>query len=159
MAKCFPNARIARVDRDSTRKKDALSDVLTQVQQGDIDILLGTQMLAKGHHFPRVTLVAILDADSGLLSSDFRAPERLAQLLTQVSGRAGREHLPGEVFLQTHHPDHPLLMEWLQGGYPHFAQKAMRDRAALKLTPVRPHDIVARRVIQTRSTDGFFKRH
>ncbi|MFI4955665.1 MAG: primosomal protein N' [Gammaproteobacteria bacterium] len=135
LTKCFPHARIARVDRDSTRKKNALTDVLDQVHAGEIDILLGTQMLAKGHHFPKVTLVAILDADSGLLSSDFRAPERLAQLLTQVSGRAGREHLPGEVFVQTHHPDHPLLMEWLQGGYTHFAKKAMIERSQLSLPP------------------------
>ncbi len=135
LEKCFPQARIARVDRDSTRKKNAFMDVLTQMQAGDIDILLGTQMLAKGHHFPRVTLVSILDADSGLLSSDFRAPERLAQLLTQVSGRAGREHLPGEVLLQTHHPDHPLLLNWLEGGYTHFAQTAMRERESLSLPP------------------------
>lgn len=135
LIKCFPHARIARVDRDSTRKKDALSDVLDKVHAGEIDILLGTQMLAKGHHFPRVTLVAILDADSGLLSTDFRAPERLAQLLTQVSGRAGREQLPGEVYVQTHHPDHPLLQEWLHGGYAHFAVKAMAERSQLALPP------------------------
>lgn len=135
LTKVFPEAHIARVDRDSTRKKNALSDMIDQVHAGHIDILLGTQMLAKGHHFPRVTLVAILDADSGLLSTDFRAAERLAQLLTQVSGRAGRETLPGEVFIQTHHPDHPLLQEWLQGGYAQFADKALAERAALALPP------------------------
>jgi primosomal protein N' (replication factor Y) (superfamily II helicase) len=131
----FPAASIARIDRDSTRKKDALADIIEKINHREFNILLGTQMLAKGHHFPFVTLVAIIDADSGLLSSDFRAAERMAQLLTQVSGRAGREHLPGEVIVQTHHPEHPLLQQLLHEGYGPFAQSALAERAAMQLPP------------------------
>lgn len=131
----FPLAKIARIDRDNTRKKDALNEVIEKINQREFDILLGTQMLAKGHHFPFVTLVAIIDSDSGLLSSDFRAAERMAQLLTQVSGRAGREHLPGEVIIQTHHPEHPLLQQLLNEGYESFAQSALQERAAMQLPP------------------------
>lgn len=131
----FPKARIARIDRDSTSRKHALEQTLDKINQREYDILLGTQMLAKGHHFPYVTLVAILDADSGLLSNDFRALERLAQLLTQVSGRAGRAHLPGEVLIQTHHPDHPLLQSLVNEGYASFAEAALQERAAAHLPP------------------------
>lgn len=131
----FPEAKIARIDRDSTRKKEALSNMIEQINQRNFNILLGTQMLAKGHHFPYVTLVAVIDADSGLLSSDFRASERMAQLLTQVAGRAGREHLPGEVIVQTHHPEHPLLQVLLSEGYPSFARSSLAERAGLALPP------------------------
>lgn len=135
LQKRFPDAAIARIDRDSTRKKEALSDMIDKINQREFNILLGTQMLAKGHHFPYVTLVAIIDADSGLLSTDFRAAERMAQLLTQVSGRAGRAHLSGEVIVQTHHPEHPLLQQLLNEGYPTFAQSALQERAAMALPP------------------------
>jgi primosomal protein N' (replication factor Y) len=135
LQKRFPKASIARIDRDSTRKKQALSEMINKINQREFNILLGTQMLAKGHHFPYVTLVAIIDADSGLLSADFRASERMAQLLTQVSGRAGREHLAGEVIVQTHHPEHPLLQQLLTEGYPAFAQSALQERALMALPP------------------------
>lgn len=135
LQKHFPQAAIARIDRDSTRKKEALSEMIDKINQREFNILLGTQMLAKGHHFPFVTLVAIMDADSGLLSADFRAAERMAQLLTQVSGRAGREHLAGEVIVQTHHPEHPLLQQLIHEGYPAFAQSSLQERAAMQLPP------------------------
>ncbi|MCV5231564.1 helicase-related protein, partial [Escherichia coli] len=91
-------------------------------------ILIGTQMLAKGHHFPNVTLVALLDVDGSLYSSDFRASERLAQLFIQVAGRAGRASKPGEVVLQTHHPEHSLLQALLEKDYRHFAMTALEER-------------------------------
>jgi len=100
----FPDARLARVDRDSIKHKGDLERVLTEIQSGGIDILLGTQLLAKGHHFPQVTLVGILDVDSGLFSTDFRSTERMAQIIVQVAGRAGREEKSGSVILQTRHP-------------------------------------------------------
>lgn len=131
----FPNTGIIRIDRDSTRRKDALEQVIEKVNAREYGILLGTQLLAKGHHFPYVTLVGVIDADSALLSTDFRASERMAQLLTQVFGRAGREHLPGAVIIQTHHPEHPMLKELLSVGYDGFAQSCLKERALMKLPP------------------------
>ena len=93
-------------------------------------------MLAKGHHFPDVTLVGILDADHGLFSTDFRASERMAQLIVQVAGRAGRHERPGQVVIQTRHPDHPLLQLLVRQGYPAFARAALRERHAARLPPV-----------------------
>ncbi|MDP6190986.1 MAG: primosomal protein N', partial [Gammaproteobacteria bacterium] len=107
LEKCFPNTKILRVDRDSTRKKGAMQAVFDVADSGEPCILIGTQMLAKGHHFADVTLVAVLDADSGLFSPDFRSHERMGQLLTQVAGRSGRGDLPGKVVIQTHQPQHP----------------------------------------------------
>jgi primosomal protein N' (replication factor Y) len=132
----FPEARIERIDRDTTRRKGSLEGVLERVSRGEAEILVGTQMLAKGHHFPRVTLAAVVDADGGLFSTDFRAPERMAQLITQVAGRAGRGDLPGEVLIQTHHPAHPFLRTLLQRGYAHFAQAALAEREAAGLPPL-----------------------
>ncbi len=131
----FPEAPIIRIDRDSMRKKGSLSDAIDKINRNECQILLGTQILAKGHHFPQVTLVGIIDADIGLMSSDFRATERMAQLLTQVSGRAGREHLSGEVYIQTHHPEHPLLQQLLQDNYVGFSQTALDERRAMQLPP------------------------
>ncbi|HAS8133916.1 TPA: primosomal protein N', partial [Vibrio vulnificus] len=102
----FPDYKAIRIDRDSTRRKGSLESALEAIRKGEYQILIGTQMLAKGHHFPDVTLVALLDVDGSLYSSDFRASERLAQLFIQVAGRAGRASKPGEVILQTHHPEH-----------------------------------------------------
>jgi len=135
LGKFFPQAKIVRIDRDSTQRKGSLESVLRQVTCGNIDILLGTQMLAKGHHFPKVTLVGILDVDAGLYSTDFRASERLAQLVVQVAGRAGREQKPGKVVLQTRHPDHPLLMALIQKGYRGFIDNALSERKAALLPP------------------------
>ncbi len=131
----FPDARIDRVDRDSTRRKGALQEVLDGIHSGSTNILVGTQMLAKGHHFPNVTLVGILDADGGLFGVDFRAAERMAQLLVQVAGRAGRGQRPGRVLIQTHHPDHPLLKVLVRGGYRHFGAAALSEREQAALPP------------------------
>ncbi|MCW8924055.1 MAG: primosomal protein N', partial [Gammaproteobacteria bacterium] len=112
----FPDIHINRIDRDTTRRKGALEDKLQQAHAGGASILVGTQMLAKGHDFPNVTLVGVLDTDQALYSPDFRAAEHLAQLVIQVAGRAGRAEKPGEVLIQTHHPDHPLLQTLLHQG-------------------------------------------
>ncbi|QSA99182.1 primosomal protein N' [Methylococcus sp. EFPC2] len=131
----LPHARVARIDRDSTRRKGSLDRLLEDARNGEIDILLGTQMLAKGHHFPKVTLVGILDVDTGFYSQDFRAGEHTAQLIMQVAGRAGRESQPGLVVLQTRHPDHPLLQDLLRAGYPAYAEAALQERRAAALPP------------------------
>jgi primosomal protein N' (replication factor Y) len=131
----FPSARIARIDRDTVRRKGALEKALARVQEGEADILIGTQMLAKGHHFPNVTLVGVVDADGGLFSADFRAGEHLAQRILQVAGRAGRGDRPGEVLVQSHHPDHPLLRALLEDGYPAFAATALAERREAGLPP------------------------
>ncbi len=131
----FPNELVLRIDRDTTRRKGQLEGALSDAQSGKARILLGTQMLAKGHHFPDVTLAAILDADQGLFGSDFRASERMAQLIIQVAGRAGRADKPGEVIIQTHHPDHPLLRQLVEQGYPAFAEAALRERQDTLLPP------------------------
>ena len=135
LARQFPGVSCVRIDRDSTRRKGRLEDLLAQAASGAARILLGTQMLAKGHHFPGVTLVGILEADQGLFSADFRAGERLAQQVIQVAGRAGRAERPGEVLIQTHHPQHPLLQQLVQAGYPAFALAALAERQAAALPP------------------------
>jgi primosomal protein N' (replication factor Y) len=135
LAKLFPKARTLRIDRDSTRRKGSLEGMLDKIQAGEVDILLGTQMLAKGHHFPNVTLVGILDVDGGLFSHDFRAGERTAQMIVQVAGRAGREERPGQVLLQTRQPDHPLLRKLIREGYPVFAAAALLERYEAGLPP------------------------
>ncbi len=131
----FPEVPLARIDRDSTRRKGELDRLLAAVRGGETRILLGTQMLAKGHDFPGVTLVGILDLDQSLYAADFRAPERTAQLIVQVAGRAGRAERPGRVILQTRHPQHPLLQSLLREGYPGFAEVALAERAAARLPP------------------------
>ncbi|WP_257279862.1 MULTISPECIES: primosomal protein N' [unclassified Endozoicomonas] len=131
----FPNTPLIRVDRDSTRRKNALSEILDTIHTGKPCILLGTQMLAKGHHFPDVTLVAIVNADSGLFSSDFRGLEKTGQLILQVAGRAGREKKPGHVIIQTHNPQHPALQMLVSQPYSRFADSLMSERKQLKLPP------------------------
>ncbi len=131
----FPGARVARIDRDSLRRKGAMEQAFADARSGRSQILVGTQMLAKGHHFPDVTLVGILDADGGLFSADFRGPERMAQLLLQVAGRAGRAEKPGRVLVQTHHPEHPLLQMLIHRGYSAFAVAALQERREAGLPP------------------------
>ncbi|CAH0991845.1 Primosomal protein N' [Sinobacterium norvegicum] len=131
----FPDYPVLRVDRDTVSRKGELEQLLEQVNGGAPCILVGTQMLAKGHHFPNVTLVAIADADAGFFSSDFRGAERISQLLVQVAGRAGRAELPGRVLIQTHHPEQPLLLELLQRGYHGVAQSLLVERQVLSLPP------------------------
>src|SRR4029077_11558536 len=108
LAMRFPGISIARLDRDVVRRRGDLDEVVRRMSSGEARILVGTQMVTKGHDFPNVTLVVVLNADQGLFSADFRAPERLAQTIVQVAGRAGRGSRPGEVFIQTEFPGHPL---------------------------------------------------
>jgi primosomal protein N' (replication factor Y) len=128
LARLFPEAPLARLDRDTATARGAMEAVLGRVHRGEARILVGTQMLTKGHHFPEVSLVVILDADQGLFASDFRATERLAQTITQVAGRAGRAARPGEVLIQTQFPEHPLLMRLITEGYEGFAASALQER-------------------------------
>jgi primosomal protein N' (replication factor Y) len=131
----FPATPILRIDRDTTRRKGAMQAMLDQIKQGESQILVGTQMLAKGHHFPNLTLVGLLDADYGLFSADFRAAERLGQLVLQVAGRAGRAERQGEVLIQTHHPESPLLQSLLSHDYGRFAKALLAEREAANLPP------------------------
>ncbi len=135
LTRLFPDTRIIRVDRDSTRRKHDLDDLLAEVHTGRSCILTGTQMLAKGHHFPGVTLVVVLDADGGLFSADFRGQEHMAQLLVQVAGRAGRAEAPGEVVIQTRHSTHETLQTLINHGYPQFAQTLLQERHAAGMPP------------------------
>jgi primosomal protein N' (replication factor Y) len=131
----FAGMGIARIDRDTTRRKGALQNLLNSVHDGSSRILVGTQMLAKGHHFPEVTLVGMVDVDQGLFSADFRATERMAQLIVQVAGRAGRAEKPGQVLIQTHHPQHHLLRVLLEQDYAAFAEAALEERQQAHLPP------------------------
>lgn len=133
----FPGYPVLRIDRDSTARKDAMQQLLARVHSGAPCLLVGTQMLAKGHHFPDVTLVAILDADGGLFSADFRGPERMAQMITQVAGRAGRADKPGQVLIQTHMAEHPLLQDLCGPGYPAIAASELALRHSAGLPPCR----------------------
>lgn len=135
LERVLPEARVVRIDRDAIRHRNRFEHALEAVHEGKVDILLGTQMLAKGHHFPKVTLAAILDADAALYSVDFRAGERLAQLVVQVAGRAGRAERAGRVILQTRHPDHPILHALIRGGYAAYAAIALAEREAAGLPP------------------------
>jgi len=128
LGRLFPKSVIARIDRDSVRRKGELEAALARVNTGEVNILVGTQMLTKGHHFPDVSLVVIVNADQGLFGTDFRASERLAQSIVQVAGRAGRAERSGEVLIQTEFPEHPLLGSLLSGGYSSFAEQALGER-------------------------------
>jgi primosomal protein N' (replication factor Y) len=131
----FPDAQLARLDRDATTKRGSLANVLADVEHGRTRILVGTQMLAKGHDFPNVTLVGVLNADQGLFGTDFRSNERLAQTIIQVAGRAGRADRPGEVLIQTHFPGHPLFGCLLAQDYARFADLALIERRAADWPP------------------------
>ncbi|WP_426712383.1 primosomal protein N' [Cronobacter muytjensii] len=142
LAPLFPGVPLSRIDRDTTSRKGALEQQLAEVHRGGARILIGTQMLAKGHHFPDVTLVALLDVDGALFCADFRSAERFAQLYTQVAGRAGRAGKQGEVVLQTHHPEHPLLQTLLHQGYDAFADQALAERSSVWLPPYSSHILI-----------------
>jgi len=131
----FPDEQVVRIDRDVVQHKGALDAALYQVHCGVAKIIIGTQMIAKGHHFTGVTLVAVVDVDSALYSVDFRALERLGQVVTQVAGRAGRAAKPGEVYLQTHHPHHPMLRLLLTAGYHALAKKLLVERQQMGWPP------------------------
>src|SRR5205814_3738864 len=132
----WPSARVARLDRDAIRRRGALHALLARFRGGEIDVLVGTQRIAKGHDFPRVTLVGVVDADVGLGLPDFRAAERTFQLLTQVAGRAGRADLAGEVILQSHWPDHYALQFACAQDYDAFFEREMEFRRTMAYPPV-----------------------
>ncbi|MBN8482538.1 MAG: primosomal protein N', partial [Xanthomonadales bacterium] len=135
LAERFPNVPVVRIDRDSTRTRGGRDALLDGLDAEGARILVGTQMLAKGHDLSGLTLVVVVGVDEGLYSVDFRAGERLGQLIVQVAGRAGRADRPGSVILQTHHPQHPLLAALLEGGYPMLARRLLAERAAASLPP------------------------
>jgi len=131
----FPDVPVLRFDRDSVTKKGDFERLSDQVKTGEPCMLVGTQMLAKGHHFPKVTLAVIVNLDQALYSADYRALERMGQLMIQVAGRAGRDQLPGEVILQTHYPQHEYLLTLLSAGYEAFATDICSDRQIACLPP------------------------
>jgi primosomal protein N' (replication factor Y) (superfamily II helicase) len=131
----FPDQALMRLDRDTASRPEQLDAIVEAVLSGAARILVGTQMVTKGHHFPGISLVVVLNADQGLFSTDFRAAERLAQTIVQVAGRAGRERIQGEVLIQTEYPEHPLLQSLLSGGYEGFAATAMLEREAARWPP------------------------
>lgn len=135
LKKQFPDTSVVRIDRDTTSRKHAMENLVADVHRGEPCILVGTQMLAKGHHFPDVTLVAVLDADGGLFSADFRGPEKMGQLLIQVAGRAGRASKPGRVVIQTHQPEHPLINALTQRSYSQYAEQLLPERELSHLPP------------------------
>jgi primosomal protein N' (replication factor Y) len=134
--KTCPDARVARLDRDAIRRKGALSSLLSRFRDGAIDILVGTQMIAKGHDFPRVTLVGVVSADVGLGLADFRAAERTFQLLTQVAGRAGRGDQLGEAIVQTLYPDHYSIQMACRQDFPAFYERELQFRRAMRYPPL-----------------------
>jgi primosomal protein N' (replication factor Y) len=131
----FPQQRISRIDSDSTQRKGAMDEALAQATEGRADILVGTQMLSKGHHFPNLTLVGIINADQGLFGTDFRSSERLAQSIIQVAGRAGRESRAGEVLIQTAYPEHAFWATLINGGYDKIATDALHEREETRWPP------------------------
>ena len=135
LAQLFPGVPLERIDRDAVRHKGALEAALDRVTSGAVRLLVGTQMLTKGHHFPEVGLVVVLNADQGLFGTDFRASERLAQAIVQVAGRAGRAERAGEVLIQTEYPEHPLLTQLISGGYDAFARAALEERRSARWPP------------------------
>jgi primosomal protein N' (replication factor Y) len=154
LAKRFPDVPVLRIDRGTTQRRDALEMLLREFGEKP-GILVGTQMLAKGHDLPNLTLVAVVGVDEGLFSADFRAPEKLAQLLIQVAGRAGRAALPGEVLLQTHHPQHPLLETLLNGGYHAFAEAELAQREAAGFPPFAHLALLRAEAKQIEATHAF----
>ena len=131
----YPGRQVMRIDSDSTQRKGAMGEALQRATRGEADILVGTQMLSKGHHFPKLTLVGIVNADQGLFGTDFRSDERLAQSIIQVAGRAGRESRVGEVIIQTAFPAHPFWKRLMEGGYPRVAHDALEERRAANWPP------------------------
>jgi primosomal protein N' (replication factor Y) len=151
----LPGERVLRVDRDSARSAARLEAALAEIELGQPAVLVGTQLLAKGHDWPMLTLAVIADADAGLFSPDFRAPERLAQLLTQVAGRAGRGTRAGTVLVQTRQPQHPFWARWLGGGYAAVAQAELDERRAGALPPFRHQALLAAEARDPAALDAF----
>jgi len=157
LAEAFPAARIARIDRDSTRSRGAFAAMRDQMSANELDILIGTQMLAKGHDFPRLTLVGVLGADNALYSADFRATERLAALLMQVAGRAGRAGLPGEVIIQTDFPDHTVYAAINAHDYGRLAAGLLAERKIAQLPPFTHIAVLAAEAHHRADVDDFLR--
>jgi primosomal protein N' (replication factor Y) len=157
LQRLFPETPVIRVDRDTTRRKEAMEQIMRRIHSTPSCILVGTQMLAKGHHFPRVTLVAILDADAGLFSADFRGMEKMAQLILQVAGRAGREDRPGRVLMQTYHADHPRIRSLIQQGYLAFAEQELQDRETALLPPFSHYALLRAEAVAPGRADAFLQ--
>ncbi len=155
LAERFPAARIVRVDRDSTQRRGAFAAIRDSVDAGEVDILVGTQMLAKGHDFARLTLVGVVGADHALYSADFRATERLGALLFQVAGRAGRADLPGEVIVQTRFPEHALFQALLRHDYDGLAAALMEERRVAGLPPFARLALLSAEAPEREAVDGF----
>jgi primosomal protein N' (replication factor Y) len=155
VAELYPAARVVRVDRDSTRRKDTFAAMRNAIAVGEVDILIGTQMLAKGHDFQRLTLVGIMGADNALYSGEFRATERLFALLEQVAGRAGRGALPGEVLVQTDFADHPVYTALVSHDYDRFAATLLAERRSLGLPPFAHLVLLCAEAKQAEALDAF----
>lgn len=149
--------RVLRVDRDTVRSAAQWKNTLARIRTGAPCVMVGTQMLSKGHDFPNLTLVVVVNVDASFFSLDFRAPEKLAQLLVQVSGRAGRKDRPGEVLIQTHFPDHPLFQQLFRHGYEAFAEAELHQRAAAGFPPASSMAIVRARSRDTRRVEDFLQ--
>ena len=135
MRELFPNKKILRVDSDNISSKKDLKNFIDRATNNDIDIFIGTQMIVKGHDFKDISLVGIINIDAGLYSTDFRGLEKTGQLITQVSGRAGRQKIQGNVFIQTNNPKHKLLIKILKDGYEEFSKVALKERESVNLPP------------------------
>ena len=135
MKKLFPNKKILRVDSDNISSKKDLKNFIESATNNEIDIFIGTQMIVKGHDFKDISLVGIINIDAGLYSTDFRGLEKTGQLITQVSGRAGRQKIQGNVIIQTNNPKHKLLIKILKDGYEEFSKIALKERESVNLPP------------------------
>jgi primosomal protein N' (replication factor Y) len=153
----FPDYASVRIDSDTTRGKNKLDTMLNKINNNEYQILIGTQILSKGHHFPNVTLVVIMDVDGALFSADYRAAEHLAQLITQLAGRAGRAEKPGEMWLQTHDPAHPLLQDLINNGYGHFARYALLERQQANLPPYTYQALFKAQALSARDAHEFLQ--
>ena len=158
LGQSFPGARVMRIDRDSTRRRGAFGAMFQAITSGEVDIMVGTQMLAKGHDFARLTLVGILGCDNALYSADFRATERLFALLEQVAGRAGRGALQGEVIVQTDFPEHPLFAALVDHDYDRFAEALLVERRALGLPPFGHLALLAAEATHRTAVSSFLER-
>jgi primosomal protein N' (replication factor Y) len=157
LAHHFPDRTITRIDSDSTRQKNTMNKALEMATKGDVQILIGTQMLSKGHHFPNLTLVGIFNADQGLFGTDFRSSERLAQNVIQVAGRSGREQRQGEVIIQTAFPQHPFWNELFNGGYTQIAHSALQERLAAAWPPFSRLALIRAAAHKRQDTHQFLK--
>lgn len=155
LAASFPATTVLRLDRDEMTKKNRLNERLEQINTGQAQLIVGTQMLAKGHHFPRLTLVVVLDADNGFYNQDFRGLEHLGQLLVQVAGRAGRAEHAGEILIQTHLPHHPMLNLLVQQGYEPFAQALLATRQEAQLPPYHFLALIRAQGRYSKNVEGF----